>query len=53
MNQDMIGMMVCMIVGVLSLLTIVVLAAIQTVLQAKILQGVRQISRKPSPGSNP
>jgi hypothetical protein len=52
MNQDMnMGMMLCMLAGVLFSLVILVLVIVQTVLQAKILQGVRRITEKTGPAS--
>ena len=48
MNQDMnMGMMLCMLAGVLFSLVLIV----QTILQAKILQGVRRITEKTGPAS--
>jgi hypothetical protein len=47
MNQDMnMGMMLCMVAGVLFSLVIVAVIVIQTVLQARILKEVRRITKK-------
>jgi hypothetical protein len=48
MNQD-VGMMLCMIAGVLFSLVILALIVTQTVLQARILSEVRRILQKSGP----